>query len=82
VIGQQALHHNRTARRLGRALDQVVGVLGRPDNAQAQLRRLYGPACITENTEHDLGHRLGALVRRAGSLGKGSRREHAHERHQ
>ena len=62
IIGQQSGYGDRSTGGLGRALDQIVGVLGRADHTQSQLRRLHGPAGITENSEHHLGDRFGTLI--------------------
>ncbi|MNP33024.1 hypothetical protein D3C76_1262380 [compost metagenome] len=85
VVGQQPAYLHRPACGLGSPLDQVVGVFGRADQAQAKLHRLNRPACITEDTQHDLGHCLGPLlgqVRSGLCLGAGLCAEQQQQRAQ
>ncbi|MCY1456938.1 hypothetical protein D9M71_741900 [compost metagenome] len=62
VFCQQAPHLQRPAGLLDMALDEIVGVLGRADQAQAQGRGFDGPAGVTEDTQYYLGDCLGALL--------------------
>ncbi|MNZ21191.1 hypothetical protein D3C78_382570 [compost metagenome] len=51
------------------AFDQVIGVLGRADQAQAQGRGFDGPAGVAEDAQHHLSDGLGTLLRLGGSYG-------------
>lgn len=82
IVGQQTPHHYRAAGGLGGAFDQVVGVLGRPDDAQPQLHGLHRPTRVAEDAKYHLRHCLGAVVCQAGRLGKRPLHEQAQQRHQ
>lgn len=76
VVSQQTPHSHRSTRGLGGAFDQVIGVFGGADDAQAQLRWFHRPACITEDAKHHLRDRFGPLLGRPGlRLGDGAARQ-------